>query len=86
MPTNHHFNGRIEQQPAQLSACSRRTFLRRLITASTVGIIMPSLLTACGTKAEENPTTEPEADAVADTAVISCQFDPDLTAQDQQTR
>lgn len=92
MRTNHRFDCRVEpHQPYQLSACSRRTFLRHLITVSTMGIIIPGLLTACGAKSAENsakamPTTALEADAVADTAVISCQSDPELTAQDQQTR
>lgn len=91
MPTNHYFNGSMEQQPPQRPACSRRTFLRQLLTVGTVGLIMPGLLTACGAPAAEptataTPATALEADAVADTAAASCQAETDLTAQDQQTR
>ena len=91
MPTNHHFICSMEQQPPQQPACSRRTFLRQLLTVGTVGLIMPGLLTACGAQAAE-PTattasaTAPETVAVADTAATSCQAETDLTAQDRQTR
>lgn len=91
MPTNHYFNESMEQQPPQQPTCSRRTFLRQLLTVGTVGLIMPGLLTACGAPAAETtatatPATALEADAVADTAATSCQAETDLTAQDQQTR
>lgn len=92
MQTNYPFHSTIEpRQPDQLPACSRRTFLRQLLTVGTVGLIMPGLLTACGAKAEADPvitapTLAREADADADKAAARCQPDSDLTAQDQQTR